>query len=702
MVTENTADRTPGGVLARLAGSYGVQLGYRDALGRVREPSRESLLAALRALGADVDGMGGLQGALREREAEAAGRLVEPVVVAWDGELPRLGLRLPGGREGVPVRLTFTLEDGTVLAADAGRVGPAFERSSGRIPWGRHRLRAEAGGRAGEAWVISAPRRCCTLADRLGGSATAAAPGSRTVPVLPGAEPESVVRGALAALGDKPWGVFAPVYALRSRRDRGAGDLADLAALARWTDEAGGSLVATLPLLASSFADDADPSPYRPVSRLFWNESFLAPEQTAEWSRCAPLHPEWQAEGWLRRQEALRALDLVDHAGVMALKQPVLAGLSRCFFESADADRRRDFEEFLAVYPHARQYAAFRAAARGAEDLSGGPALTPDEAVRYHLYCQWQMDRQLAGLCDGGRPGLLFDLPLGVHPLGFDARTWPELFASGMSTGAPPDPFFAAGQDWCTPPLQPFADRAGGYRYLSACLRTLMRHAAVVRIDHMMSFHRLFWIPEGADPKDGVYVTYPAEELYALLCCESQRTGTAVVGEDLGTVPPGVRADMRRHGVARTAVVLGGLKRRGPALMPEIPEGSVVTLETHDMVPLAGFLHGDDIEIRVETGQLDRDRPRSDAAARRRLVRRLAAAFGATADDPGSAAPAVLTGCLAAMARSAARVVMVNLEDLLLERRPQNVPGTGAEMPNWRRKIAVPVEDLPRYPETRT
>ncbi len=323
------------------------------------------------------------------------------------------------------------------------------------------------------------------------------------------------------------------------------------------------------------------------------------------------------------------------------------------------------------------------------------PGRAPEEE-RYHLYCQWQMDRQLSGVAAAGRPGLLFDLPLGVHPFGFDAQKWPELFAPGMSTGAPPDAFFS-GQDWSTPPLHPEADRLRGYEYLSACLRNLMRHAAAVRIDHMMSFHRLFWIPEGSDPGDGVYVTYPAEELYAVLSLESNRLKTAVVGEDLGTVPAGVRAAMRRHGVARTSIFLGALRPLARTLEVDVPAGAVVTLETHDMFPLAGFLHGDDIETRVETGQLDGAAARREAAARRRLVARLARQSAAPADDPDAAAPAILAECLASLARSPCKMVLVNLEDLLLERRPQNVPGTGAERRNWRRKVAVALEDLPSY-----
>ncbi len=297
MVTKNTDGETFRHLLARLAEAYGVQTRYRDATGRVRGPSQESLLKTLLALGAGVNGRGGPEGALREREAELRDRVIDPVVIAWEGVLPVLTLRLPGAQAGDPVRLMLVLEDGSSFEAGAvlGRgtaAGSALVRGwkPGRLPWGRHRLRVETAGAVGETWVIAAPRRCWDDAAEDRGDVASRGVGQR-------AAVDVTIDAALAALDGKRWGLFAPVYALRSRRDWGAGDLADLARLARWTGDAGGSIVATLPLLASSFGEDADPSPYRPVSRLFWNEFFLAPEDTVEWRLCEPARQELGADG---------------------------------------------------------------------------------------------------------------------------------------------------------------------------------------------------------------------------------------------------------------------------------------------------------------------------------------------------------------------------------------------------------------------
>jgi 4-alpha-glucanotransferase len=696
-------------LLARLAGLYRIQISYRDAYGCERRATAESLLKILQALGAQVEAGSGsdraLVSALAAREKEIWETMADPVVVAWEGVLPAVTLRLPASvtlSVGARVELDLMLEDGSGtlgVVPLAGSSLPGAVEADGRafvtvslpgaqlrralgigiVPFGRHRLRARVGAFSADILVISAPRRCWEPA---GNKAEGRRPGLSSP-----RDPAPAFEAPLRSLAGRDWGVFAPVYALRSGRDWGAGDLADLETLMEWTKDRGGSLVATLPLLATAQDLDGDPSPYRPLSRLFWNEFFLAPETSAEWELCEPARRLASSAATRAARDLLNSGDLVDYSAVMALKRPVLEELAGCFFATAGRARWREYEDYLRGRPLAADYAAFRAALDGPR----GAACAPD---RYHLYCQWEMDRQLARLTGPARPGLLLDLPLGVHPEGFDVARRPELFAAGVSTGAPPDAFFAGGQDWVTPPLHPEADRRDGYRYFAACLDTLMSHASVLRIDHMMSFHRLFWIPEGMEPKDGAYLDYPAEELYAVLSLGSHRHRTNVVGEDLGTVPRGVRAGMVRHGVARTSVFLGSLRPRAKTLAAKIAPGSVVTLETHDMVPLAGFVQGDDIAVRLKTGQVDPAGARREAAGGRHLVSRLARLSGAPQSGPVETARAILAWCLESLARSQAQTVLVNLEDLLLERRPQNVPGTGKDWPNWRRKMAVRLEDL--------
>jgi 4-alpha-glucanotransferase len=445
---------------------------------------------------------------------------------------------------------------------------------AGRIPLGCHRLWVTSGALQGEATLISAPRRCWA--------------------------PIPVER--------RPWGVFAPLYALRSDRDWGAGDLAELGRLREWVAEAGGEVVATLPLLAAYLDVPFEPAPYRPVSRLFWNEFYVVPEQTAEWRECPPARGLWEAADTCISR--LRSSEVVDYAATMAIKRRVLERLARYFFERAGTEQRRAYDRYLELHPHAAEYAGFRARVESERvdwrSWSGESQAGRQDTARYHLYCQWQMEEQLGRLGREGGAGLFLDIPVGVHPGGFDTWRWHELFVKGMSSGAPPDAFFALGQTWDTSPLHPERIREGGYEYVIAYLRDQMRHARYVRVDHFMAVHRLFWVADDSDPADGVYVTYPAEELYAVLSLESHRNQTVVVGEDLGTVPPEVHRGMRRHGVRGTWVLQAALRSRAVRPIPEPPSHDIVAVNTHDMFPFAGFLRGDDIEQRLKSGQVDR------------------------------------------------------------------------------------------------
>jgi 4-alpha-glucanotransferase len=482
-------------------------------------------------------------------------------------------------------------------------------------------------------------------------------------------------------------------------------------------------------LLAAYLDAPFEPSPYRPVSRLFWNEFYLALERLPEWEGC-PVARELASRPELSMvRTELRRMDLVDYRGAIALKRAILEPMVRCFFDGGDDARKDSFALWLVANPEASQYAAFRARVDElrvdwlAWSRSEGEAVprpdSPEE--RYHLYCQWQMAEQLGALARdaaaGAAAGLFLDLPVGVHSGGFDTWRRPQLFVHDMSAGAPPDAFFELGQYWDSPPLHPERARQDGHRYFATCLRQHMRFASFLRIDHVMSLHRLFWVPFGSGPSAGVYVRYPAEELYAVLSLESHRNQTVVVGEDLGTVPPEVRPAMRRHGVLRTWVAQTSFRPRSSDPVATPPPGCVAGINTHDMFPFAGFVEGADIGARLQTGQVDEAGARREAAARARLVTRLetwaarntagpgpggstrrAAAVSEGSADPGRPAVAgpplgpgahVLLGPLISrLLASDAALTLVALEDLHGETRPQNMPGMGDERGNWRRKAA--------------
>jgi 4-alpha-glucanotransferase len=603
---------------------------------RRQEAHPESVLLALRALGAPIATMGDIQEALAARQAELQRGLVEPVFVAWEGRIPLQQIRLPRNS-----KATLVLEDGNTSPWPPPRP----------LPQGYHRLHvtSKAGGQ--ESLIISAPVR------------------------------------AHFPLRGKTWGVFAPVYALHSKRSAGAGDLTDLESLIDWTRQHDGRVVSTLPLLANFLDKPFEPSPYSPISRLFWSDFYIDPTRTPEFALSR------EAQDLIAAVPANRS-KYVDYRTTMLAKRQVLEALARTFFEHANENRRDGFQRFLAENPETEQFARFRALTdkhqRGWHEWPADASAGDRNDERYHLYVQWLIQTQLHDLstkCRGLDCLLYLDLPLGLHRDSFDAWKYPNLFAKGMSAGAPPDPVFTAGQDWSFQPIHPQALRRDGYEYVIAYLRNHLRFAKLLRIDHVMGLHRLYWIPEGLKGDRGLYVQYPAEEMYAILSLESHRAGAGIVGENLGIVPPFVNRSMSRHNirqlyVAQYETVIGS----GKSGLKKPPAGCVASLNTHDMFPFRAFLDGKDIDESLKLGFLS---PKDAVAARRqraRVRRALRRAYGAK----------VFEGCMEFLGKSRAGIVLQNLEDLWGEVDPQNIPSTTTEHANWRRRMRYSMERLRR------
>ncbi len=677
--------------LRRVAALYGVQASYTDGRGQRRRASRDSILAALRALGAPLAGAGELDDAFGARLRAQWTRLVEPVLVAWHGRRNDFLLRLPATADRVRAACHLRLEDGDsrswLVAAGDLPVTDAADLDGTRyvtrtaalpeqLPRGYHRLSIELGDRRCTSLVIAAP-------------------------------PEAFDDGSVG------WGGFLPLHALHSARSWGTGDFSDADALSGWLAARGGRTFSSLPLLAAFLGDVAfEPSPYLPVSRLFWNEIYVDPRRLAEFEHCTAARRLVESAAFRERVAALQAARLVDYRGAMALKRSVLELLQRELRRRRD-QRYESFRAWVRHHPRAAEYAAFRAvnerlgcpwpawpAALRAGRLHAARAHVDPDAEGYHLYAQWAAAEQLGRLAANARTrtgGLYLDFPIGVHPDGFDVWRHPALFAREVSTGAPPDALFADGQNWSAPPLQPEAARREGHAYFRAALRHQLAHAGTLRLDHVMGLHRLFWIPRGADATDGVYVHYPARELYAIVCLESHRHRTRIVGENLGTVPRYVDAALARHRFAPLHVAQFGIRPDRTRPLRRVPARSAAALNTHDTPTFAGFLAGRDIDDRAARGLLTPGDAERERGSRRAAVAALRPP-GPGGGPPAGDRTALLHRCLEHLARSAGGLIVVNLEDLWLEPDPQNVPGTGAERPNWRRKARYGLEALMRLP----
>ena len=585
------------------------------------------------------------------------------------GEPAEIPLRVPGWATG-SARATLVLESGGTRGFDfdlgslevaCSALVDGEERRELRLrlpeplPSGYHELRIETGGEPADVLVIAAPRQ------------------------------------APAPTRSREWGVFLPVYALRSQHTRGIADLGDVERLLRRVDDLGGTLVGSTPLLAA-FPDE--PSPYAPASRLFWNETYADLSASPELARSERARELLASRAFASEGQALAEAEYADYAATHALRRPVLEALADTLF-AGPSSRRDALEAHLLARPELADYARFRAngEARGTgwqvwpdRERDGALSIASDDpSFRYHVYAQWLVDEQLAGLAARDGAGLYLDQPLGVHSDSYD--TWRERgsFALGASGGSPPDRFFADGQEWGFPPLHPQGIREDRLRYPIACLRQLLGRARALRIDHVMGLHRLFWVPRGFSAADGVYVTYPADELYAILCLEAERAGTMVVGEDLGTVPDGVRETMEARGVRRSYVLQFSLSPDPQQAIEAPPRASLATPNTHDTPLFAAFWRDAEPALRHAVTRYLQQRGRLPEA-----------------DEPS--ADAVLRACLDDMASVDVETVLVTLEDLWGELEPQNVPGTSGEHAvNWRRRARYSLEqmfDLPGVRET--
>lgn len=469
--------------------------------------------------------------------------------------------------------------------------------------------------------------------------------------------------------GRRSWGVSAQLAALRSARSRTFGDLRDLESVCGWLKNQGGDVVTLLPLLPTFNTPPAEPSPYSPVSRLFWSELLL---DLGDGHR--PTPPQTR-------------LDVVQ-AGV-----EVRAALA--------SSPRPDPSE---IDPELARYARFRGAqTRLGRDWRSWPAaaragkLSPDQIdpdeERFHLVAQTMARhqlRELRGRLDGQGVRLGLDLTVGVHPDGFDPWSRQGLFANGMSVGAPPDRGFPSGQDWGFSPVLPTASRREGHQYLGACIAHLAALAGVLRVDHIMAWTRLYWIPHGMRLDQGTYVSYPAEELFALLTLESHRNRCEIVGENLGTVPPEIDEALPKRRI--WGMYLAEFQDWDKEPSPQPPTGRDVALVgTHDTPTFAGWLKGNDITDRVESGLLVASAAPEVRAEREQTVSGISRTFGRPADDPRE----LLGELLQWLGGSGSPLVMPWIEDLWLEDRGVNLPGTTSQArPNWQRPMRMLLDEV--------
>jgi glycogen debranching enzyme GlgX/4-alpha-glucanotransferase len=697
LVEARTASGGPGSgapsaeTIDTLAGAAGIAGEWWDVRGKRTVVSPETKIALLTALGLEVGS-----------EAQARDSLTRLVDETHRRRLPfSLVLRL-GGPAIAPLRDLPSAADARVVREDGSVAEWRVEAADGvrrDLPDGRSVIER----------TIALP----------------ALPVGRYSLIVESVECALTVAPSEAhrpkAASRKRFGVAAQLYALRradeDRRDQGIGDFSTLALAGEKAGEFGAAYFGVSPLHMLFPRDRERASPYYPSDRRFLDPILIdaldgagLPRDEAVDAALTSLTPAFAAA---------RATRYVEYKAVWRAKRTALEAWSAAFARVRDA---RPGDPLVADY-HAfarlggetlRRFAAFQATADGEagenwrlwpQNLRDGEAKAIDDAIardrqafEFALFCQWLADRQLGRAAEQARKGGLEigfyrDLAVGSAPDGAESWAHDAILARGVTIGAPPDPFSAQGQNWNLPAPNPLAGAREGWTSLSALYRANMRHAGMLRIDHAMGLQRLFLVPEGAQPAEGAYLSYPLDDLIGHIALESQRAQCMVVGEDLGTVAEGFRDRLTRANFQGMRVLW--FERDGPRVRP--PESylplTVACVATHDLATLAGWWQGADIAERLSLGLLTLARAGEEIGRRRDEKRGLMAALvaaGLIDSDPSDDAPlsdAIAAAVHALIGGAGSILAHAQFDDLVGDTVQTNLPGTDRERPNWRLKV---------------
>jgi 4-alpha-glucanotransferase len=531
--------------------------------------------------------------------------------------------------------------------------------------------------------------------------------------------------------GSRSWGFTVQLYSVRSRRSWGHGDLHDLADLASWSArDLGAGFVLINPLHAAEPKPPVSPSPYLPMTRRYVSPLYLCVEDIPEFERLGP-GPREQIDALAAPLRARNATgDLIDRDAVWAAKRQALEIIHRvplsderrAQYQRYRQREGRDLEDWAAwcvlADRHGPDWRSWPAEVRdpGAASRAMAPGWPwADADADFHAWLQWLADEQLAAaqraaLAAGMDTGIITDLAVGAHPGGADAWAHQDLLVGGLSVGAPPDEFNQRGQDWSQPPWHPRRMAEAGYRPLADLFAAALRHAGGLRVDHVMGLMRLWCMPKGMPPDRGAYIRYDHRAGVAALAGQAARAGSLAIGEDLGTVDKWIRRYLADNGIMGTMMLWFAREPDGTPLAPEHWRGDcMATVGTHDVPPVAAFRTGEQVTVRARLGLLKQpeEAERNDAELMMSSWRDALAAQGLIPAGPLPGADELTVALYRYLSLTAALLVGVSLADAVGDRRPQNIPGTSDEYPNWQIPLgdagghAILLENLPDLPLVR-
>ena len=728
------SDQTEDSLLAALAERVGIAAEYHDITGTRHVTTDQTKRDFLRAMGFQVDSTAALAVAIRDWDEKSWRQPCDPVRIIYEDE------------GGAPVSCCFALEDGKERAVvirwhildesgdivQEGQAGPGLAATEVRFLDGHRHVRLE----------LAAPKALPLGYYELTIRAESLVGGSQGVMRVIVAPRQCYVPATLKE-GHRIWGLALQLYSLSSARNWGCGDFTDLNQIVEWAGKRlGAGLVGLNPLHAIRNSAPFHASPYSPLNRLALNELYIDLERLPEFFASEDAQKQYRTAEFQAKLKAMRESRRVDYDAIAAAKRTMLDLAYRQFLKDAYTGSEPDLQpqtaraKLLERFIHAEGealelYAIFQALEEERRLIQSKTVtwqewpkqfLTPGPAVReygkrhrkrarFFQYIQWIAAEQLHEVRRNaeqlGMPiGLYNDLALGADRTSAEAWMFQSVLALDADCGAPPDPLGPEGQNWALPPVNPVALRASRYELLIQLLRKNMRFGGAIRLDHVMAFCRLFWIPKGKPAAEGTYVLYPFEELLAIIALESVKSKTMVIGEDLGTVPDWVREHLVKAGVLSYRVFYFERQDDGTWKAPgEYPQQALAVAGTHDLPTLTGFWSGEDLQVRAGLGLF-----RDDAARRRAWderqqdKKRILAALkqegllpSGMGDDPSTVpamTPALCRAIHSYLARSPSWVVLANLEDGLEEISQTNLPGTVENHPNWQRKYGTRLEDV--------
>jgi len=703
-------------LIEQLAALVGFHASYTDSFGKEVYAKDEARRLLLNAMGYKLDDENTLQQQIRTLEEKSWRNLLPPVHIAKLEEAQHsIKISLRQG-DADSLRWQISTESGEVhqesvkldelcQLEQASFDGESFCQYQLPLPalaQGYHRLSLEYGEQSQSCHLIYAPKTCY---------------------------------GPEEASEEKIWGYAAQLYSLRSKNNWGMGDFGDLQALVDKSAEQGASVIGLNPLHPLYQNNPAHRSPYSPTSRCFLNSLYIDVTRVPNFVHCQAAQEAIKSQEFKEKLEFARSTELIDYPAVADVKYQILEILFKDFITQG----KKKYRELLAEFTEFKQsqgedllrittfdalYEHFRKSDFNAYGWTHWPKAYQEpnssevikfqvshaERIDYFAFLQWLAHRQLSEVAklakDKGMPvGLYMDLAVGCDGSGVDVWSDKDVYVAGAAVGAPPDALNTLGQDWGLTPINPVALQEQGYQPLVKALRSNMQYSGALRIDHILGLMRQYWVAPGMKADEGIYITFPLEDILRIIALESRRSNCVVIGEDLGTVPDGFGEIMHNAGLLSYKVLFFERWESGLFKRPELyPQQSMVTVSTHDLPTLTGWWTGRDLHWRQQLnlypnekmGQADRE----GRVADRQLMLAAFEDLGvidinkAPTQSPAKMNRELSLAAQKYLAQAPSHIQLIPLEDSLEIAEQVNIPGTIDEHPNWRQKLPITLEEL--------